>query len=302
LTTSIAVAPAEEAPWLSEAVREAGGQIVPIEKADGLIWFGTPDGLKTTLSNSNNLRWIQLPAAGIEAYLPLIRASSATWTAAKGVYADTCAEQAIGLAIAGFRNFPSAIQQRRWHKEPARSLFDSRVTIVGAGGIAQSLIRLLAPFNASITIVRRQTDAVAGVRRTVRLDRLRDALGDADLVILASALTAETEGIIGEPQLRAMKQDAWLINVARGKLVKTNELVRALQQGWIAGAGLDVTDPEPLPDDHPLWRFDNCIITSHTANPPNLERDYFRRLVVDNVRRFLNREPLIGVIDREAGY
>jgi len=98
------------------------------------------------------------------------------------------------------------------------------------------------------------------------------------------------------------KSDAWLINVARGRLVKTDDLVRALQEHWIGGAGLDVTDPEPLPDGHPLWQLDNCIITSHTANPPNLDRELFRRRIIENVRRFVAGDRLLGVVDRAAGY
>ncbi|HEY0492578.1 MAG TPA: NAD(P)-dependent oxidoreductase, partial [Candidatus Dormibacteraeota bacterium] len=104
------------------------------------------------------------------------------------------------------------------------------------------------------------------------------------------------------PQLRAMRKDAWLINVARGRLVDTADLVRALKEGWIGGAGLDVTDPEPLPEGHPLWGLDNCIITSHTANPPNLDRQLFRGRIIENVRRFAAGEPLLGLIDRAAGY
>ena len=129
-----------------------------------------------------------------------------------------------------------------------------------------------------------------------------ETLGDADLLVLAAPLTKETEFMVAEDQLRAMKQDAWLINVARGRLVKTDDLVRALQEHWIGGAGLDVTDPEPLPDGHPLWQLDNCLITSHTANPPNLDRELFRRRIIENVRHFVAGERLLGVVDRAAGY
>jgi phosphoglycerate dehydrogenase-like enzyme len=120
--------------------------------------------------------------------------------------------------------------------------------------------------------------------------------------VLALPLTAETEGVIAESQLRAMREDAWLINVGRGKLVVTQDLVRALHEGWIGGAGLDVTDPEPLPSDHPLWQVENCIITPHVANPPNLERGPFSSLIIENVRRYLRGDPLQGAVDPELGY
>jgi len=141
-----------------------------------------------------------------------------------------------------------------------------------------------------------------GVKTTVPFNRLLQAVGDADLVVLAASLTSETEGMIAEQQLRAMKDDGWLVNVARGKLINTADLVRALRGRWIGGAGLDVTDPEPLPDGHPLWQLDNCIITSHTANPPNLERELFRFRIVENVTLFLNGQPLIGIVDPVIGY
>jgi len=210
-----------------------------------------------------------------------------TWTAAKGVFADPCAEHALGLTIAGFRHLAAAARTRTWHKAPGQTLFEARVVIVGGGGIAQSLIRLLVPFRAHVTVVRRQPEPTPGADRTVRSDSLMQALGDADLLVLAAPLTKDTECMIAEDQLHVMKEDAWLINVARGRLVNTDDLVRALSEHWIGGAGLDVTDPEPLPDGHPLWQLDNCIITSHTANPPNLDRQLFRKRIVENVRRFV---------------
>jgi len=287
---------------MSQAVREAGGQVVPIDAAEGLVWFGSPQSLEPLVAQGPRLRWIQLPSAGVEKYLQLIDGDSMVWTAAKGVYADTCAEQALGLAIAGYRNFGSASRHPTWRPEPAKTLFNARVTIVGAGGIAQSLIRLLKPFAPTIAVVRRRAEPLPEAHAAVTFDRISETIPGADLIVLAAPLTAQTEGMIAAPQLRAMKRDAWLINVARGKLIKTDDLVRALREKWIGGAGLDVADPEPLPDDHPLWRLDNCIITSHTANPPNLERAMFRDFIVENVRRFLKGEQLLGEVDRVAGY
>jgi phosphoglycerate dehydrogenase-like enzyme len=298
----IAVGPEDEAPWMRAAVLEAGASETTLPKAEALIWFGTPDQLAPLLVNAPRLRWVQLPSAGIEDYLPLMGPAIQTWTAAKGVYAEPCAEHALGLAIAGFRHFEAAARTRSWHKAPGKTLYDARAVIVGGGGIAQSLIRLLEPFRVHVTVVRRQPEPTPGADRTVPPERLMETLGDADLLVLAAPLTKETEYMVSEDQLRTMKQDAWLINVARGRLVKTDDLVRALQEHWIGGAGLDVTDPEPLPDGHPLWQLDNCLITSHTANPPNLDRELFRRRIIENVRHFVAGERLLGVVDRAAGY
>ena len=302
MTPRIAVGPAEESAWMRDAVLAAGARETPPREADALIWYGGPEELAPVLADAPNLRWVQLPAAGIENFLPLIDGTVETWTAAKGVYADPCAEHALGLAIAGFRHFNTAARMRTWHKAPGKTLFDARAVIVGGGGIAQSLLRLLEPFRVHTTVVRRRPEPTPGADRTVATDHLMDTLGDADLLVLAAPLTRETEFLIRKPQLRAMKANAWLINVARGRLVDTDALVIALKEGWIGGAGLDVTDPEPLPDGHPLWGLDNCIITSHTANPPNLDRDLFQGRIIENVRRFVAGEPLLGLIDRAAGY
>jgi phosphoglycerate dehydrogenase-like enzyme len=287
---------------MRDAVQSAGATVASLEEADALIWYGKPSELKPVLVRAPQLRWIQLPAAGIEHYLPLIGDDGRTWTAAKGVYADHCAEHALGLAIAGFRHLDAGARNRTWRKRPGKTLIGARVVTVGGGGIARSLLRLLEPFHADTTVIRRRPEPTPGTDRTLQPGSLMQALPDADLVVLAAPLTKETEGMIAEPQLRAMKDDAWLINVARGSLVKTDDLIRALKERWIGGAGLDVTDPEPLPDEHPLWQLDNCIITSHTANPPNLERESFRARIAENVRRFLAGEPLLGIVDRVAGY
>jgi len=122
------------------------------------------------------------------------------------------------------------------------------------------------------------------------------------VVFLALALTPETERIIGAAELDAMRGDAWLVNVARGRHVDTEALVTALRSGAIGGAALDVTDPEPLPDGHPLWDLPNCIITPHTADTPEMAERMLARRIEENVARFAAGEPLVGLIDTAAGY
>ncbi|MDQ6742036.1 MAG: hydroxyacid dehydrogenase, partial [Candidatus Dormibacteraeota bacterium] len=131
---------------------------------------------------------------------------------------------------------------------------------------------------------------------------LAEAARDADLVFLAAPLTPETAGMVGAGELRAMGPQAWIVNVARGGLIRTEDLVRALSEGWIAGAGLDVTDPEPLPEGHPLWDLDNCLITPHVASVEELAREPYARLVTENVRRFAEGRELLGLVDPERGY
>ena len=303
MSPGIAVGPAADESWMGAAVREAGGTQAPLAEADALIWYGTASDLAPVLKAAPNVRWIQLPAAGVEDYLALMDGGDRIWTAAKGVYANPCAEHALGLAIAGFRHMDAGARSPGWRKLPGKTLFGANVVVVGgAGGIGQALLRLLKPFGVKATSVRRRSEPTPGADRTVAPEDFMGTLGDADLVVLAAPLTSETGNMVAEAQLRAMKNDAWLVNVARGRLVKTDDLVKALVERWIGGAGLDVTDPEPLPAEHPLWRLDNCIITSHTANPPNLDQQLYRRRIVENVRRFLRGQPLIGVVDPRAGY
>ena len=151
-------------------------------------------------------------------------------------------------------------------------------------------------------MVRRRADAFPGAHRTLAFDRLSDALADADVVVIAAALTRETHGLVDAGFLAAMADEAWLINVARGGHIVTDDLVAALAEGVIAGAALDVTDPEPLPDGHPLWALHNCIITPHVGNTPEMGLPLIADRVRRNVERWVAGDELIGLVDVDAGY
>jgi phosphoglycerate dehydrogenase-like enzyme len=247
---------------------------------------------------------VQLPWAGVEYYTEAgLFDHERVWTCGKGVYAEPVAELALALAVGGLRNVPEYTQATSWTDALGTSLYDGAVTILGAGGIAETLISLLAPMRTRVTVVRRDGGRpMPGAAVTVGRDGLDDALTLADAVFVALALTDETRGIIGAPELRRMQAHAWLINVARGAHVVTDDLVQALEEGWIGGAGLDVTDPEPLPDGHPLWSLPNCVITPHTGNTPEMGQRLLAVRIRDNVARFAAGEPLLGVVDVAAGY
>ena len=223
------------------------------------------------------------------------------WTCAKGAYAKPVAEHALALTLAGLRHFKAYSRASRWTDQAGRSLIDGEVTIFGGGGIALELIALLAPFGCRITVVRRRPIPIEGVQ-VVDWEQRDNALTSADAVILALALTPETEGMIGGRQLEAMPTQACLVNVARGRHIVTDDLVDALITGEIASAGLDVTEPEPLPTGHPLWAMDNCLITPHTANTEAMAAPRLRARIVDNVQRFTTHQPLSGRIDPDLGY
>ncbi len=289
-----------------DAVRAGGGVPVKLgEHADAVVWLSAHDldGLAALLEDQPQVRWVQLPFAGVEnAVAAGLIDSKRTWTCAKGSYAEPVAEHALLLALAGLRLLPERVRAHSWGRPAGTSLFEAPVTILGGGGIAAELLRLLAPFRVTATIVRRQPDPLPGAARTVAPEGLDDALSGALVVFVALALTPATEGIIGPAQLEAMDERAWLVNVARGRHVDTDALVAALRDGSIAGAGLDVTDPEPLPDGHPLWTLPNCIITPHTADTWDMVLPRLAARVTANVAHFVAGEPLEGLVDPDAGY
>jgi phosphoglycerate dehydrogenase-like enzyme len=212
------------------------------------------------------------------------------------------AEHALALALAGLRQLPQRARARSWSGPAGLSLYDAPVTVLGGGGIARELLVLLAPFQVRATVVRRTASPVAGAVRTVTAAELRSVLPGALVVFVALALTPETVQIISGPELDLMGAGAWLVNVARGRHVATDALAAALREGRIGGAALDVTDPEPLPDGHPLWSLPNVILTPHTANPPWISQPLLAARIRDNVRRLASGLPLVGVVDTVAGY
>ena len=164
-------------------------------------------------------------------------------------------------------------------------------------------MELLAPFRCRVVVVRRDgTRAVEGAALTVGTERLDEVLPEAQVVFLTLALTEQTVHVMGAPQLARMREDAWLVNVARGRHVDQDALVVALRAGRIGGAALDVTDPEPLPDDSPLWHLERCLVTPHTANPWQRAQSLLADRVRDNVQRFAAGRPLEGQVDVAAGY
>jgi phosphoglycerate dehydrogenase-like enzyme len=294
----------EESQELRSAVEDGGGRLGRLEDAAGVVWHGhDPDALPAL---PRSVRWVQLSSAGVEQWL---RAGTIdgerTFTSAAGAYALPVAEHALALMLAADKGLHAFARSRRWEAHgPAevRTLEGSTVAIVGAGGIGRALISLLQPFGAAILAVTRRGHAVPGAARTYAAGELDEVWPQAHHVVLAAPATDGTRHLVGARELAAMRSDAWLVNVARGSLVDTGALVEALREHAIAGAALDVTDPEPLPDGHPLWELPNALITPHVATPADAERRRFAERVRENVRRFAAGEPLEGVIDPAGGY
>ena len=289
---------------MRDAIIDGGGEVVTVDRAEGVVWAEPRGGdhLRSLLAQHRAIRWIQLPWAGVEPFAGVFDHDH-LWTSGKGVYAEPVAEHVLMLALAGMRGLATYARAHTWEPPQGRNLFGASVLILGAGGICDSLIGLLAPFGCSVTVVRRQTATrVDGAAATIGLDQLDDALPHADLVVVALALTAETTGLIDARRLHLMKPTAWLVNLGRGGHVITDDLVEALATGTVGGAALDVTEPEPLPDGHPLWTEPRCIITPHVGNTPEMAQPLLKARVSENVRRFGRGEPLIGVVDPDTGY
>lgn len=304
---SIAILP-EYDEFFASSVAAAGGVVAPLgPDTRGIVWLSSTgaEQLEAVLAAHPRIGWVQLPWAGVDAFADTLRGSDRpglVWTSAKGSYAQPVAEHALMLTLALLRVIPLRLETRSWtHREEGRSLYGANVVIVGAGGIALELVRLLEPFGADITIVRRRPQPVEGVH-TVTGEELAGLLPGADVVILAAAATAQTARLIGARELDLLPAHALLVNIARGSLVDTDALVAALTAGSIGGAGIDVTDPEPLPDGHPLWTSPNTIVTPHSADTPSMTAPLLAERIESNVRAFLRGGAFTGIVDVGAGY
>lgn len=302
----IAVEPASR-PAMHEvmvaAVEAAGGTVVPIDQASGLI-FADPAAASVypdLIAAGPHVEWVQLPYAGIEPFAHHLDHDH-VWTCGKGVYAPPVAEWIMTALLTAFRDIPRYVRSTSWPRQDGRNLLGAKVTILGGGGITESFMDLIEPWGCEVTVVRRSPDPFPRAVRTVTTEHLHEAIADADAVIIALALTPETIGLIDADALSAMRPDAWLCNVGRGGHVVTDDLVSALASGTIGGAVLDVPDPEPLPDDHPLWGFDQCVITPHVGNTPEMGLPLIAERVQVNVERWIAGRELVGGVDVEAGY
>lgn len=254
------------------------------------------------------LQWIQSSAAGMDHCLvPSVIESEIHVTSASGVLADQVAEHTIALLTGWFRGMPvfhRAQQNKEFIRRPTRDLTRSTVGIVGLGGVGRRLAELLEPFQVRILA----TDAFPldkpdHVDRLWPAERLDDLLAQSDVVVLCLPLNDSTRGIIDRGRLDKMKPTALLANMARGPLVVTTDLVEALRSGRVAGAVMDVTDPEPLGNESPLWEMPNVVITPHVAGQSAWRIDNMTRLFSMNLRRRASGEPLINYLtDRRLGF
>jgi D-2-hydroxyacid dehydrogenase (NADP+) len=299
-------------PEVDFLVADAGRLPDGIERAEAAAigWDAPP--IDDVLAAAPRLRWLHQRGAGIDRIAtPRLVASDVVLTNGSGNHAPNIAEHVLGLMLAFARRLPLLLlaqQQRRWQPPESRDVFElagQTLAVVGLGAIGAALGQRAAALGMHVTGVVRHAEgraAPAGVERVVGDAELDAVLGVADHVAITLPLTGETRGLFSAARFAAMKPGAHLYNVGRGAIVDPAALLGALRSGRLAGAGLDVTDPEPLPADSPLWSEPGVIITAHTSGltPRSLER--YLELLQDNMRRYAGGEPLLNLVDKRLGY
>ena len=280
------------------------------EEAHGIdARFANPEFLK----KASNLRWVQVQSAGVDRYLslkPLMENDKLVLTNFRGIHGPAIADHAMAMLLSLTRNLNhSAAHQRnsQWKKDspPVASiaLAGKTMMVVGLGGIGSEIAQRANGFGMRVIGTRRSdTPSADYIERVGKPKDLLEMLPEADVVALAVPLTPETQNLLDAKAFAAMKEGAYLINIARGKVVNTDAMMEALKSGRLAGAGLDVTEPEPLPSKHPLWQQPRVIITPHIAGRSKVTNQRRSALTLENLRRFGAGEPLLNVVDKEAGY
>jgi len=280
------------------------------EEAEVLLVGSVPASvLDHIVSRSPRLRWIHSASAGVDRVTtPAVRERGLLVTNARGVFSRPIAEYVVMMSLAIARRLPQLLElqrERTWQPLRGRELAELTIGIVGYGSIGVELAGLLRPFGCRILATRRHPERGAGDASHVELlglDDLGEVLRESHIVVVAAPLTDETAGLIGAEQLAEMREDAWLINIARGRLVDEIALRRALSSGWIGGAVLDVFGEEPLPPDSPLYDTPNLVITPHTSWASDRVAERTVDLFTENLRAYRAGEPMRNLVDVEAGY
>ncbi|MGD0794796.1 MAG: D-2-hydroxyacid dehydrogenase [Dehalococcoidales bacterium] len=273
--------------------------------AEVLVGFIPPRDLQ---KRAPRLKWVQLMSAGVDSLIGSeIWQSRITITGVSGIHATPISEYVLGTMLMFAKQSPRSFrmqQQHEWKRFTPQLLRGRTIGIIGLGHIGREVARLAKSFGMKVLAV----DEIRGTRPATNVDimipanQLRRLFADSDFVISCVPLTPKTSKLIGEKELRAMKKTAYLINISRGGIVDEDALIRALDEKWIAGAGLDVTVREPLPPDSRLWDFENVIITPHISGG---QEDYLllaTALFCENLKRYLNGKKLMNVIIRKRGY
>jgi phosphoglycerate dehydrogenase-like enzyme len=276
--------------------------LTDLEDADAAYGTVPPE----LFARAKKLRWICAARAGLGGdwfYDALVK-SDVVVTNMRGSYNEHLSAHAVAFLLAFARRFEHYLPQKQWQRGPGMiDLPTQTVLIVGVGGAGSEASKLCAALGMRVLgIDPRVTDPPTGMAELFTPDRLEERLGEADFVIVTTPETPETLGMFNSRLFSRMKHGAYFINISRGGCVVTEDLIAALRSGQLAGAGLDVVDPEPLPSDSPLWGMPNVLITPHVAISGAPYRQKWEEILLENCRRFAKNEPLLNVVDKEKWY
>lgn len=281
---------------------KSGEMEASVEEAEVVAGSITPKGL----ARANNLKWVQSWAAGPnEALFPEMVASPVTLTSCKGNGAIPLAEHAIMLMLMLNRDamrWIRAQEDRRWERFSHGELNRLTCGIIGLGHSGQDLALKAKAFHMRVLGLRRNSQPTPNVDEMFPRERIHEFLAQSDFVVVTAPLTPETRGMLGEAEFRAMKPSAYFVTFSRGGIADDSALLRAIQEGWIAGAGIDAHGQEPLPADSPFWTAPNTIITPHNGATTRQTRQRGIDIFVDNLKRYAAGQPLRNVVDKHAGY
>ena len=274
------------------------------------VILGWPDVAGDLQQRAPHLRWIHVSSAGVDDLLgnPAFESGQIIVTNSSGVSAIAIGEYILGAMLMLAKRQPRFVRQqvdRHWQRHRTAELAGKTFGIVGLGAIGEAAARRARAFEMRILAIRRSATEPSSnelVDRLLPPASLPELLRESDYVALTVPLTPETDGLIGEAELRQMRPSAYLINISRGQVIDQDALVRALREGWIAGAALDVFDPEPLPPESPLWEMEQVIITPHISGVAERQNERITDIFCDNLRRYLAGQPLRNLVDPKRGY
>lgn len=274
-----------------------------LARTEALMAAGVPPGLLPAMPR---LRWAQAMSAGVEHWLALPDLPAGlTLTCARGTHTDSMPENIVGALLHVAKPYGAAVEnqkRRTWVPTVAQPLRGKTLGILGLGAIGQEVARIAAALHLRVVGTRRRPEPMAHVAEVLPPERTAEVLAQSDFVLLLLPATPQTENLIDARALAGMKPSAWLLNFGRGHLIRDDDLVAAVRDRRIAGALLDVFRQEPLPADHPFWTTEGIIVLPHIGGPHPQRDRFVAELFVDNLRRFVDGDPLRQVVDRTAGY
>ena len=302
--------------WLQEAAEGIGlisasthsEAMQAVDKAQALVGFCTPE----LVSAGHQLHWIQLPSAGAEYCVSIddVRERDLVVTNMQRIYGPEMADHVMAMLLSLTRGLNTYIAEQakgEWvDRVPMARMWELQgktMLVVGLGGIGTEVARRAKGFGMRVVATRNSSrDGPEFVDYVGLADELLELAADSHVVVNATPLTPETTGLFDEVFFDTLKSNAYFINVGRGRSVVTADMLEALRSGRLAGAGLDVTDPEPLPSGHPLWAMRNVIITPHVSAHSDIRLERFWVLVRENLRRYVNGDPMLSVVGVARGY